>query len=93
VSVANLDIAGAKNLSVILSCFYVLGTYNFVLFFRQREAHLCRGKPDRSNPILRSGFPGYQFFDLFDCTDYIAPVAVLAAGNVSRVRRTQFEPV
>ena len=68
-------------------------TYNLFFFFRQREAHLSRSKPDRGSSFLRCVFHGYQLSDLFNSKDYIAPIAVLAIGDVPRVRRMQFESI
>ena len=66
-------------------------TYNLFFFFRQREAHLSRSKPDRGSSFLRLAFHGYELSDLFNSKDYIAPIAIIAIGDVPRVRRTQFE--
>jgi hypothetical protein len=52
----------------------------------------CCSKPDRGSSFLRLAFHGYQLSDLFS-KDYIAPIAILAIGDVPRVRRTQFESI
>ena len=59
----------------------------------QLESHISRSKPDRGSSFLRCVFHGYQLSDLFNSKDYIVPIAVLAIGDVPRVRRMQFESV